>query len=318
MENNPFEVKKSKSKKYNQVSANIQNNIVYKNENQQNANPNLTVENRNNQNNQEQAYHDTNVGTKQVDKYYVSPQQRNQAIRGLVVLVVIFLVSGLSIWGLYSVASIFLDSGYKEEVNQLVSDDLLTYDSYNLYSQDREFVAGESVVLDGSSGYELESKIDYYGDIDIMAGVYTIEVTSPDTKFELGIIDDNSPSYVNFYMSDKVDGEVTNVLTNIVITKNSVLSVSNYSQDFELTLTPQSEYISFSDEIVPGMYTAGVTIDSGKYQVSSSDSSEEVWVMVIDNNNEMQTYDASSSASFELQDGETLIVDNEYTQITAI
>lgn len=257
----------------------------------------------------------------QDDKYYVSPQETRKAIKVVVSFIAIVILGGL-------VLNIVLPSTNCNENECVVDDEMLTNILENdpqtgLYSQVTDFATGSEIVLTEDNGYKTtdsndQDVIEYEPYLEIETGLYTVEVISTKTNLELSVLNENYSSYLYFFMSDLVDGDTTYFLSNVLIGDDDYLKVTNYSQGYELRLTPQTKYRQFSEANTPGFYTAGISIDAGDYKLTSTDEDEEVIVFVSTSNDNLVEYSSVDNPNITLKEGDTIVIDNEYTDLKVI
>lgn len=121
---------------------------------------------------------------------------------------------------------------------------------------------------------------------------------------------------INYKFGSSQTDNIMNEMYNLTITDKTRLSVEATS-DFSLKFIPQDDYIQFDQtNVVPGVYTAGINIDSGEYELGSKTPEPINIVYQTDETSKIIATD--KTPRLELKEGDSIIIDNEDTIVKAI
>ncbi|WOO89542.1 hypothetical protein R2F61_02225 [Mollicutes bacterium LVI A0078] len=143
-------------------------------------------------------------------------------------------------------------------------------------------------------------------------GVYTVKYKSGSE-----VVFGNKKSFrsIGYQIGAERQGTVMNEFHNLAITEGDELFIESEDEDFELEFIPQTEYVQFdSNNIQPGVYVAGQTIDSGKYQFASAN--DEAVVITLQTEDGVELISSEDYPTFNLKEGYSIVIDDENTVIT--
>lgn len=242
--------------------------------------------------------------------------------RLIVTLIVIIVVVGLGIL-LYNkiqqkIAKVKLHDAYTAVIEEGGTEEFLKNSgmiSPTFVADSSLLGSGSEIILSPDNTTEkkdtpmfLEEGYDYRYDDVIEPGVYTLEYVSGEN---VGFASKNGLVVTGYDFGPEQEGSVMKNFSNVPITAEDEM-FAYATDDFELKLTPQTEYVEFDqNNIVPGVYTAGENIEPGTYELSSKSADAVNIGTTLDG--ETKIVSSDDVTEVKLEKGDTVIIDSADT-----
>lgn len=195
------------------------------------------------------------------------------------------------------------DLSLKAGAHFVGNQDLLGIGSDSILSQ-------KQVTADVTSPVFIESGNKYRFENVIEPGVYTIKYKSGEDV----VFGDNSGlTVIGYSLGSQAEADTMTEFSNITIPADTELFVEA-ADEFDLEFTSQDEYVEFDQtDITPGVYTAGVNIDAGNFNLGSK-TGEPVNI-TYQTAGKSDVISTADYQQIELEAGDSIIIDNQDTTV---
>ncbi len=235
----------------------------------------------------------------------------------IVVIIAIIVVGGI-------VKDKYQQYKFEQAVDNLTTTDILEdLDVETLQASKQSFIGDESLVGQGEDvTLNAKDATDVFEDLEdgtsyrynevVQPGLYTVKFKAGE-NIKFGTI--RGLRTISYQLGLEREGYIMTDFYNIAIDGSEELFIESFDKDFELEFIPQSDYIQFdSNDIKPGVYVAGQSIESGKYNYSSA--TLDPVIINLQTEEEVKLISSEDYPSFKLEEGDSIVIDDENTVIT--
>lgn len=248
---------------------------------------------------------------------FETKKQNSGALKPVVIIIAIIIVIGI-------IGKIAVDKYHENQLEQsiesLFDGDISLEDikksNQSFIGPDSLLGSGEQITINAKAATTevegtsfMDSGSTYYYDQSIEPGVYTV-------KFKAGddVVFGATKSFatIGYQLGSIREGSVMNEFYNVAINGDEELFIEASNNDFEIEFIPQDQYVEFDPtDIQPGVYVAGQSIESGKYNFEST--TDELSVINYQTEEQVKLIDNEEYPTFKLNDGESIVIDDENT-----